>query len=87
MFGPGPEFAVRAQQNMCWIPIIVATGFREMQTEALHGGADDFVVKSFSPTELLARVNALLRVRHLENDIDSGPAHIGNLRRNLAAKR
>lgn len=78
---------MRWQQKMCWIPIIVATGFREMPTEALHAGADDFVVKPFRLAELLARVKALLRVHHLENDIDRARAYRRKLRKNSAATR
>jgi DNA-binding response OmpR family regulator len=76
---------MRWQQKMCWIPIIIATGFREMQTKALHAVADDLAVKPFRLAELLARVHALLRVRQLENDIDRARACTGKLRRNSAA--
>ncbi|HYA02850.1 MAG TPA: hypothetical protein VEI04_07025 [Syntrophobacteria bacterium] len=53
----------------------------------MHAGADDFVVKPFRLAELLARVQVLLRVRHLENDIDRVPAYSRELRRNFAATR
>ncbi len=76
-----------SQQKMCWIPIIVATDFREMQTESLHSGVDDFVVEPFRLAELLARVKALLRVRHLENDIGRARAYRRKLRRRSAATR
>ena len=45
------------------VPVIFlsAYGGDEMVTRALETGADDYVVKPFSPTELVARVGAVLR--------------------------
>jgi DNA-binding response OmpR family regulator len=45
------------------VPVILVTA-RESESDRLRGfelGADDYVVKPFSPRELVARVNALLR--------------------------
>jgi len=36
-------------------------GPRRRQGRRLEGGADDYVTKPFSPRELLARINAVLR--------------------------
>ena len=45
------------------IPVIMLTakGEEADRVEGLNRGADDYVVKPFSATELLARVNAVLR--------------------------
>ncbi len=45
------------------VPIIMLTarGFDTEQARALRNGADDYVIKPFSPLELTARVTALLR--------------------------
>ncbi len=45
------------------LPIILLTarGEEEDKVRGLESGADDYVVKPFSPRELLARINALLR--------------------------
>src|SRR5947209_2862105 len=54
--------ALRAQGDM---PIIMTTA-RRSEADRLRGfaeGADDYVVKPFSPRELVARVGAVLR-RH-----------------------
>lgn len=67
------------------LPMIVLSGTTHDRSKviALEEGADDYVVKPFSPEELVARVNALLRrvrqmtppadtmlrVRHLELDM------------------
>jgi DNA-binding response OmpR family regulator len=71
---------LRAQQQTCWVPIIVMTGFEETQTEALHAGVDDFVTKPFRPADLLARVKALLKVRHLEDEAERALAYSRELR-------
>src|SRR5688500_11662803 len=45
------------------VPIIMLTARAEEgdKVAGLEGGADDYVVKPFSPRELLARINAVLR--------------------------
>jgi two-component system alkaline phosphatase synthesis response regulator PhoP len=45
------------------LPVIMVTarGSEEDRVKGLRGGADDYVVKPFSSTELLARVEAVLR--------------------------
>lgn len=61
----GREMCKRLRQDPSTkhIPIIVMSGFssEERRAEALDAGADDFIVKPYSGTELLARVKALLR--------------------------
>lgn len=61
----GREMCKRLRQDPSTkhIPIIVMSGYssEERRVEALNGGADDFIVKPYSATELLARVRALLR--------------------------
>ena len=47
------------------LPVIFISGYRRDETiaKALEGGAVDYIVKPFSPTELVARVQAALRRR------------------------
>ena len=55
--------ALRAGDKTATLPIIMLTA-RGEESERVLGldvGADDYVVKPFSPTELMARVRALLR--------------------------
>ncbi|MFN2420158.1 MAG: response regulator [Gemmatimonadota bacterium] len=56
---------LRQKRAMAQVPIIVLTvmGSEEDVVRGLALGADDYVVKPFSPTELLARVHRLLRGR------------------------
>jgi two-component system phosphate regulon response regulator PhoB len=48
------------------VPIIMLTARAEEEDKVrgLEGGADDYVTKPFSPRELLARINAVLRRSH-----------------------
>ncbi len=55
--------ALRADDNTAALPIIMLTA-RGEESERILGldvGADDYIVKPFSPHELMARVRALLR--------------------------
>ena len=63
----GAQFArqLRAAERTCDLPIILLTA-RSEEADKEHGlnlGADDYVTKPFSPRELVARINALLRRR------------------------
>ncbi len=54
---------LRAKPDLASIPIIIITA-RSAETDKVVGlglGADDYVVKPFSPRELVARVKAVLR--------------------------
>jgi two-component system alkaline phosphatase synthesis response regulator PhoP len=55
--------ALRADEKTAMLPIIMLTA-RGEESERIFGldvGADDYIVKPFSPNELMARVRALLR--------------------------
>ena len=61
----GLELARQLKQGAatCAIPIIMvsARGEEEDRVRGLDTGADDYITKPFSPRELVARVNAVLR--------------------------
>ena len=59
------------------LPVIFISGYGRDQTiaKALEAGAADYVVKPFSPTELVARIQAALRGR----DTPPEPYRLGNL--------
>ena len=61
------------------LPIIFlsAYGRDEVVAKALEMGAADYIVKPFSPTELVARIRAALRNR--ANSEPLGPFHLGDL--------
>jgi DNA-binding response OmpR family regulator len=53
--------AVRAARNKIPILILTARDAVEDRVRGLDGGADDYLVKPFAITELIARIKALLR--------------------------
>src|SRR5208337_5004825 len=58
---------MRAERETTHLPILIVTakGTEVDKVLGLEMGADDYVVKPFSPRELVARVKALLRRAHL----------------------
>ncbi len=55
---------VRADPALRQLPVLIVTalGSTEQQVAGLDAGADDYIAKPFAPRELLARVNAALRI-------------------------
>lgn len=72
---PGEELA-RTIRQYSDIPIIMLTAktSEEDRIRGLEDGADDYVTKPFSPKELVARVNAVLRrnLRREQEEVTSG---------------
>lgn len=56
------------------IPILMLTARNDIQdrVRGLNLGADDYLVKPFAPEELVARVNALLRRKKIEDEEGTG---------------
>ena len=52
---------LREQQDQTMILMLTARDAIENRVEGLETGADDYLVKPFAPSELVARVHALLR--------------------------
>ncbi len=65
----GEEVCRRIRDNSD-VPIIMLTAkdAEEQRVQGFSMGADDYLVKPFSPRELVARVRALLRRAHAESD-------------------
>lgn len=69
---------IRAERKFNGLPIIMLTAksMEEDKIAGLDNGADDYITKPFSPRELTARVNALLRRKapeHSKSLLSAGP--------------
>ncbi len=62
---------VRAEHSRFYVPIIMVTalGKTEQLVQGLDAGADDYITKPFSSRELMARVQAGLRIRRTQHDL------------------
>jgi CheY-like chemotaxis protein len=75
---------LKAGQRTRWIPIIMMTGFGFMPREAHEVGAEDFVFKPFDLADLLRRVSAIGKVRHVENRFERLLAYMEELDKTLS---
>jgi two-component system, OmpR family, response regulator ResD len=68
--------------------LLTARGEESDRLVGLRQGADDYVVKPFSPAELIARVGAVLRrTRPPEGDAEEPPIEVGPLRIEPASRQ
>ena len=86
----GVALAKRLRQNdkTLTIPIIMLTarGEEEDQVQGFDSGADDYVIKPFSPRALVARIQALLR-RQSSGKVQSDELVSGSMRLDLESHR
>jgi two-component system, OmpR family, response regulator len=70
----GMEIARKLREDVAGLPIIMLTGRRDEadRVMGLELGADDYLIKPFSPRELLARIRALLRRSRLQQTVAEG---------------
>jgi class 3 adenylate cyclase len=63
--------ALRAEPATRLLPIVIVTALegQEEKIRAIEAGADDFLNKPISPTELIARVKSLLRIKELHDQL------------------
>jgi len=63
------------------IPVVLITGLHDTEdrVRGIEAGADDFLTKPFAPTELLARVASLMRLKHFTDELDSAKSVIRSL--------
>lgn len=72
---------LRADPRTARIPIIIITALAQLgvKERALALGADDYLTKPIQRADVLARVEAMLRVRHLRQDLDRTLAYLHEL--------
>jgi two-component system phosphate regulon response regulator PhoB len=73
-----------ASRNVAII-MLTARGEERDAIRGLETGADDYMTKPFSPAELIARVQAVIRRRHPE--LGAETIEVGNLRMDMTAHR
>jgi two-component system response regulator RegX3 len=83
------EEVCRRIRDVSDVPIIMLTakGAEEERIRGFEIGADDYLVKPFSPRELTARVRALIRRAHAESDPQRDRMDFGDLLIDLRAHR
>jgi two-component system phosphate regulon response regulator PhoB len=89
---PGIEFLreLRGQDRTRALPVIMLTakGNEADKVAGLDAGADDYVVKPFSPRELVSRIRAVFRRRAPQlagESIEYGPLKLDSARHELVA--
>jgi two-component system cell cycle response regulator len=72
---------LRANERTARIPIIIVTAIDQLPAKEriLSLGADEFLTKPIQGVEVVARVEAMLRVRHLRQDLDRALAYLHEL--------
>jgi len=68
---------LRSENNRVFILMLTARDAIENRVEGLEVGADDYLVKPFAPSELVARIHAFLR--RLDNKSDKQPVKFDDL--------
>jgi putative two-component system response regulator len=66
--------------------MLTALSDLDKKLEALEAGADDFVNKPYNTLELVTRVKSLLKVKHLNEQLDSAESVLFSMARAIEAK-
>ena len=79
---------IKNDDSVRLIPVIMLTGQSdfEKKLEALEAGADDFVNKPYNTVELVTRIKSLLKVKYLNEQLDSAEAVLFSMARAIEAK-
>ncbi len=63
------------------IPVIMVTAHPVEKERSLSAGAVDFIVKPVEKTDLLLRIRSVLKVRHINNELQKIIAYIDQLQK------
>jgi putative two-component system response regulator len=79
---------IKTGENTRLIPIVMITALKETEDKikAIEVGADDFISKPFNKLEVLARIRSLLKVKYLNDQLDTAENVIFALARAIEAK-
>ena len=79
---------IKDDPNNRMIPIIMITALSDSEDKirAIDCGADDFINKPFDKLELLARINSLLRIKHLNDQLENAENILFSMARILELK-
>lgn len=79
---------VKSDSRTRLIPVVLLTGYTETpdKIEAIEAGADDFVNKPYKAVELTTRIKSLLKMKFLNDELDSAEGVIFALARAIEAK-
>jgi DNA-binding response OmpR family regulator len=61
------------------IPVIMLTAYSSEKEESLDAGAMDFITKPVDKTDLLLRIRSVLKIRHIDNELQKIIAYIREL--------
>ena len=64
-----------------FMPVVLLTARTDTESriEGLRIGADDYVCKPFDERELIARVDAMLRIKHMHDEVNAAKAKLAQL--------
>ena len=75
---------LRGQPATRFLPVVMITAHGDQaKVKAIEAGADDFLVKPFDQTELLARVRSLIRIKQYHDTIEAQAAELAEWNRML----
>jgi putative two-component system response regulator len=79
---------IKGDESLRLIPIIMLTALTdfEKKMEAVEAGADDFVNKPYNTVELVTRIKSLLKVKYLNEQLDSAESVLFSMARAIEAK-
>lgn len=72
---------IKSDERYGNIPVIMITGYaaRENRIKGIEAGAEDFISKPFDSAEVMARINMLLKVKALNDQLNAAYGNITNL--------
>ena len=77
---------LKENEKTKFIPVIMVTAYQDRDVEAYPEGADDFVNKPFDKVEITFRVKSMLRIRHLNDELERAMAYIEELQKNMPVR-